>query len=1205
MNSKPIVSLSRSVLVALTFAGAISDRSQAAPIPIKELKRTTPVDFEKEVLPILRSNCLACHNKTKAKADLLLETPKDIIRGGDSGPSAVAGKGAESLLVELSAHQDEDSIMPPQGNKVQARDLTPEELGLIKLWIDQGATGEVLGATKIAWQALPKGFNPIYSVALSKDGHYAACGRANRIYVYHLPTGRLVTELIDQALVKDGPYKGAGAAHLDMVNSLAFSPDGSLLASGGYREIKIWRRPLGVADIEFAASKAEVTATALSPDGKSLAVGAADGAVRIFNLGDGKAAKTISAHSKSVVDLAWAPSSAHLASVGGDNRIRVWTSSGAAYSDVQSNTPVRALAWGGKEAWLVSAGDDKLIRLWKLPAATAVASKATLDKAEAAAVKALEASVAKLAAAKKAPTEKSKAVAAAQAAAKKAQADWDKAVAEAVKADKVVTEAPDEETKKAAQAKAMTAKKAVDAKLMELEAKKKAVKTAEAALAEARKQLASAEAQTKKAEKAAFRAASDAAAAAMSLTRELSGHAGAVACLAANPKDPNQLVAGDASGSVRIWDLAAGKTIRELKAGASVTDLAVRSDGSRAVTIAKGQPAKLWNLADGKMIAELKGDRLAKLTEAEASRTVAFGKAEVAYHKGQTTAAEKRQKSEADRAKKATDALAGKKKAAVEKKAALETAKKGKAASDKALADLKAGIKKTTDAFNAATAAQKQAEAAATAAFEISAAAKLAADGAEARKAAAAKANQASAEAAKKNPGDAALAEAAKTAKAAADAAAADAAAKRKAAESAAATAGKAVAAVGAKGFAAGQLKPEFDRVSKEAAAKTKAAETKVAEAAKAVAAAEPEAKKADDERSRAENELKLAQAAAKREAAAVEASKKAVAAAETALKKMETGYAAAKAAAAKEPGAVSAAFSGDGSVIALGAADGRGLLWSGDTGAALDALKTHGKSVRAVAYDKLGRLITGGADGRVVAWKSSSAWSLERRIGSGDAKSPLVDRVNALAFSGDGKSLASGGGEPSREGELKIWNVADGKELKAIAGTHSDSILDLQYSSDGSKLASSGADRFVKVVDVATGKIVNSFEGHTHHVLGVSWKRDGRTLASGGADAAIKVWDSLKGARKKSIGGFSKEVTALRYVDNKNYFLAVAGDSAARFVDENGKTVRSFGGAADFLHAADVTADAAVVVAGGQDGALRVWNGADGKLRHTFTAPK
>jgi hypothetical protein len=61
------------VLVSLALA-ASSSVVQAEPIPIAEVKRDTPVDFAKDILPILRKNCLACHNKTDAESDLVLET---------------------------------------------------------------------------------------------------------------------------------------------------------------------------------------------------------------------------------------------------------------------------------------------------------------------------------------------------------------------------------------------------------------------------------------------------------------------------------------------------------------------------------------------------------------------------------------------------------------------------------------------------------------------------------------------------------------------------------------------------------------------------------------------------------------------------------------------------------------------------------------------------------------------------------------------------------------------------------------------------------------------------------------------------------------------------------------------------------------------------------------------------------------------------
>ena len=126
---------------------------QAEPIEIETINRKTDVDFEKEILPILRKNCLACHNSTDAESDLVLETPADILKGGIDGPAAIAMKGSESLLV-LLASRAQESFMPPDDNDVGAKMLTPNELGLIKLWIDQGAAGEVSGGRgPVQWQS--------------------------------------------------------------------------------------------------------------------------------------------------------------------------------------------------------------------------------------------------------------------------------------------------------------------------------------------------------------------------------------------------------------------------------------------------------------------------------------------------------------------------------------------------------------------------------------------------------------------------------------------------------------------------------------------------------------------------------------------------------------------------------------------------------------------------------------------------------------------------------------------------------------------------------------------------------------------------------------------------------------------------------------------------------------------------------------------
>src|SRR5437764_1472421 len=170
--------------------------TRPAGIAIAPVAHPAPVDFEKEVLPILASNCLACHNKTKAKAGLILETPADMLKGGDTGPAIVAKKGADSLLLLAAAHQG-DLVMPPKDNKVAAVELTPQQLGLIKLWIDQGATGSVSASVEVKWRDVQESFAPIYGVAISGDGQWSVFGRGRELIVYHAPTQQVAARLID------------------------------------------------------------------------------------------------------------------------------------------------------------------------------------------------------------------------------------------------------------------------------------------------------------------------------------------------------------------------------------------------------------------------------------------------------------------------------------------------------------------------------------------------------------------------------------------------------------------------------------------------------------------------------------------------------------------------------------------------------------------------------------------------------------------------------------------------------------------------------------------------------------------------------------------------------------------------------------------------------------------------------------------------
>ncbi len=123
------------------------------------------------------------------------------------------------------------------------------------------------------------------------------------------------------------------------------------------------------------------------------------------------------------------------------------------------------------------------------------------------------------------------------------------------------------------------------------------------------------------------------------------------------------------------------------------------------------------------------------------------------------------------------------------------------------------------------------------------------------------------------------------------------------------------------------------------------------------------------------------------------------------------------------------------------------------------------------------------------------------------------------VAFSPDGRTLATGTGALKVTGALKLWDVATGERLATMMG-HSSGILAVAFSSDGRTVATGGLDNTLRLWDVTTRRLRHTLIGHQAPVVATVFSPDGRTVASSAAGSArdldeIRLWDVVTGRER------------------------------------------------------------------------------------------
>jgi WD40 repeat protein/serine/threonine protein kinase len=293
-----------------------------------------------------------------------------------------------------------------------------------------------------------------------------------------------------------------------------------------------------------------------------------------------------------------------------------------------------------------------------------------------------------------------------------------------------------------------------------------------------------------------------------------------------------------------------------------------------------------------------------------------------------------------------------------------------------------------------------------------------------------------------------------------------------------------------------------------------------------------------------------------------------------------------------------------DGQYLATATRDGFVRLCQARTGQERQKWLAHRENTTCVGFSPDGRYLATGSWDRTV-----KVWDVEKVL-QGQVHAPLLQfehtgrvRVWSVAFSPDGRRLASAGGRAADEiGELKVWDLSTGRETLTLS-CFSSSVYCAQFSPDGRRLATASGTR-VQLWDAQTGREQVTLRGggtaerDPHSAIGVAFSPDGRRLAAVGGlfsvhpDGEVKVWDTRTGEEVLSLRGHVGGLRSVAFSPDGDRLASTGLDQTIKLWDAaTGQAVLTLRGHVDNVFSVAFSPDGSRLASASLDRTVRIWD--------------